>query len=441
MKRAFSLSGRLLWFSGGLVAAAMVAAWMVLGILFERHVERQFQAELERNGLALIGALSVGADGRPVLMAKALDPRFERPASGLYWRVSGPNGLVLQSRSLWDGSLPAASRSDAGQWRSHNGEGPFEERVMVAGRDVRLAGLPYFIKVEVAGDREPLLKARRAFGLEAGAFLLVLGAGLSLAAWGQVQLGLAPLKRVRREVETLQKAAGARLDSGDHPVEILPLTEAINALAQARALDLERARRQAADLAHALKTPLTALRLQIEEIAPIQADQVDGLRSSLAMVSSAVEAELARAERLEGGRVLIAPVVARIVAVIRLTPEGQERVFLNQIPADLYLPMHEEVALEVIGALIENAARFASATVRVSGGAESGGSWLRIEDDGPGVPEAMRAVLLDRGRRLDQRPGGQGLGLSIARDHVEASGGSITLGVSALGGLDVDLKW
>src|SRR3546814_19798299 len=65
---------------------------------------------------------------------------------------------------------------------------------------------------------------------------------LSRASYGEVSLGLRPLDRVRHELDRRRRSPAARL-SGRHPQEILPLTEAINAMAAAREADLGRARR------------------------------------------------------------------------------------------------------------------------------------------------------------------------------------------------------
>jgi signal transduction histidine kinase len=64
-----------------------------------------------------------------------------------------------------------------------------------------------------------------------------------------------------------------------------------------------------------------------------------------------------------------------------------------------------------------------------------------VEDDGPGIPEAERLRIFDRGVRLDTGKPGTGLGLAIVRDVAEIYGGSVTLGTSEdLGGLLVELR-
>lgn len=437
--RTRSLGARLLLFAAAAIATALTIAWLVLGILFERHAERQLRAELERHGLALIAAVSLDPEGRPVLSSSPFDPRFGRPASGLYWRIRSPAGEV-RSRSLWDGDLATPPSPPQRGWGAAIAAGPFEERVLTVVRDVQLdAGGPDVL-IEVGGDLAPVALARRAFGAESAVFLALLWLVLSLAAWIQVRLGLAPLDAVRRELDGLERRVDGRLDEARHPREIQPLTSAINTFADARAADVERARGRARDLAHALKTPLTALRLQIEALRP---EARGRLSHSLSLVTGAVEAELARVggQASSATPARAAEVIARLFAVIERTPDGARLDLVSTVDPDLSLPLGEAEALEALGALLENAARHAAARVRVTGGMDGQDRVLTVGDDGPGVPEADRAAILRRGGRLDETGAGHGLGLSIAREFVEGSGGTLDLGVSPEGGLEVILRW
>lgn len=432
-----SLSLRLLAFAGAAIAGALVLAWAVLGLLFERHVERQLQAELERHGLSLIAAMSLTPEGQPSLAARPFDPRFDRPASGLYWRITAPGGAVA-SRSLWDGALPEAAPPQRG-WGRIEGAGPFEARVLTVVRDVQLdPGGPQVV-IAISGDEAPLRTARAAFGFESGVFLAVLWMVLALAAWVQVRLGLAPLERVRNELEALRRAPDARLGEDGQPFEIRPLTRAVNDLADARAADIDRARHRARDLAHALKTPLTALRLQIGALDP---DTARDLTHSLSLVSGAVEGELARiGAEGPGEGAPAAETLDRLIAVIARTPDGQRLTIDNAAPTDLRLPLSTEAALEVLGALLENAARFAASRIDITGSVDKETLRLTLDDDGPGIPAADRERVLQRGLRLDERADRHGLGLAIAADHIEASGGQLALSDSPSGGLRVELLW
>lgn len=436
--RAGSLSLRLLAFAGAAIAVALALAWAVLGTLFERHAERQLQAELERHGIALIAALSLDPQGMPQLERQPPDPRFERPGSGLYWLLTGPGG-ELRSRSLWDGRITPPDTSAAAGWVRKDSTGPFEPAVMIVARTVQPDPGGPQLRVVVAGDRAPLTAARADFDREAAIFLAALWVLLALAAWVQVRLGLRPLAAVRKQLEGMSEAVDARLDVSAHPSEIRPLTTAINRVADQRAEDIVRARQRAKDLAHALKTPLTALRLQVEALPP---DTAQDMMHSLALVSGAVEGELARTGPQAGtGETALAQIVERILAVVSRTPDGQRISLATDIAPGLHIPMAEEAALETLGAVIDNAVRHARRAVAISGAKDAGHCWIAVEDDGPGIAPDLRQAALARGGQLDERSGSHGLGLAIAQDFVLAHAGTLQLDDSRLGGLAVRMSW
>ena len=96
---------------------------------------------------------------------------------------------------------------------------------------------------------------------------------------------------------------------------------------------------------------------------------------------------------------------------------------------------------EVLGNLLENAYKWARSQVRIVGKKTDGCLVIQIEDDGPGIPEAMRSEVIKRGRRLDERKPGSGLGLAIVVNIVELYQGKIKLDTSSLGGLSIRLEF
>lgn len=433
-----SLSLRLLAFAGVLIAGALVIAWLVLGLLFQRHLERQTQSELERHGLMLIAATTLDAEGKLALGSQPFDPRFNRPASGLYWRVSlGEQSLA--SRSLWDASLERPSSTPQNGWGVVRISGPYEPEALAVSRDVQLNPNGPPVLFEVATDLAPVKQARDAFAIETAQFLAVLWLVLALAAWAQVRLGLRPLDSVRRDLTQLNLSANVGLNEREHSQEVRPLIQAINQLLDARSKDIERARRRSQDLAHALKTPLTALRLQIDEATPVQAQK---MLNSLSLIRNAVDAELAQniaydSESTTDTRQL----TDRLWQVVSRTPAANGIDFNNNLKPGFKLPITDDRALELLGALLENAARFAETEIYVDGRKDHTGLSLSIEDDGPGIPIAERDKALRRGQRLDEQRGQHGLGLSIANTIVETSGGYLELLTSARGGLCVRMIW
>lgn len=433
-----SLRMRLLLGAACAIFAALAIAWVAMSFLFERHTLRQVEADLSARGMGLISALTQTPDGVS-LDRLPTEPRFGAPASGLYWQISGES-VLIRSRSLWDERLATPPLQNAAGWSAGVAAGPFEQNIFYVARAVQLdAGGPRLV-VMVASDRANVTAARAAFAQELALFLLVLWLMLSAAAWIQVQLGLAPLEDVRAALGALRQQASARLSERDYPAEAAPLANAINELAAAREGDLEQAKKRAADLAHSLKTPLSALAAQTRRAREAGAeDAADGLERAIAAARSAVERELARtraaASRGAGaanGRVAI----GKIVQVLERTERGGEVTFENEV-TDTPYPISEDVLLELSGPLLENAARFAAGRVRISGD----GRTLTIEDDGPGLSPEQVDAALQRGKRLDESGDGHGLGLPIAQDIAQAVGAELRLSRGTLGGLRVEVVW
>ncbi len=424
------------------ILAALAVSWLAMTWLFERHIERREIAELTRIGQEL--AAHVRPAPRDGVMARALltDPRLRKPMGGLYWQVSSAKGSQ-RSMSLWDQALTPPASVQTEEWAPRIAVGPFGDRLLLLERSVRPDRNGPAVLIQVASDEKGLRTARQEFGRDLALFLAGLWGVLSAAAALQVTLGLAPLARVRDDLARLRKSPSARM-SDEHPQEIAPLAEAINALAEAREGDLARARRRAGDLAHSLKTPLAALSAQSRRAREAgAAEAADGLDAAIAAVSSALEAELARARAAASREAAFAAeaaplaVAERLVAVLERTADGERLIFDVEIPAELRVPVSEDAVTEMLGALIENAARFARHQVRISG--EAG--LLRVEDDGPGMDEGRAEAALARGARLDEAGPGHGLGLAIVRDLAESSGAVLRMDRSNLGGLRVTIAW
>jgi signal transduction histidine kinase len=425
---------------------ALALAWLGLTWLFQRHVERREAAAMIRSAEVLVSGLRIGTNGVPIADALPEDRRFEQIASGLYWQLSAARG-AQRSSSLWDQKLAPSPARDS-EWETHKIAGPFGDRLLVVDRIIRPDHNGPAVIVQVAENDRDIALAEREFGRELAVSLLLLWIVLSAAAWAQVQLGLRPLTRIRGQMERLRRNPAARLPD-DYPTEIGPLTQAINALADARGADLARARSRAADLAHSLKTPLAVLAAQTRRARAAGADDAaDGLERAIAAVGAALEAELARSRAAAArGSAEVAhadpqAVVERLIGVIEHSERGEMIAFDVDIADALTVPVAHEDLAEMLGAVIENATRHARRMVRITGSANaSGGTTLIVEDDGPGIQDIDAATALTRGRRLDEAGTGHGLGLAIVRDLVEATEGEITLGTAALGGLSVSLSW
>jgi signal transduction histidine kinase len=440
---AHSLRLRLLAGGAVAIAFALALAWGAMTWVFDGHIEQRVQDELTAQAVPLLADLRL-AQGAPVLETEPADPRFGVPASGLYWQVSA-GGDRIRSRSLWDSALPVPRAAPSDEWRPRRAQGPFGQHLLLVERQVRLEPGQPALLVQLGYDLARVAPAQREFGREMALFLLILWLVLSAAAWLQVTLGLRPLANVEGEVKRLRRDASARL-TGVYPRELAPLTQAIDALADAREADLARARRRAADLAHGLKTPLSALAAQSARArAAGAAEAAQGLDAAIAAVRAAVDGELARTRiglvRSEDRGTPALPLAERLVGVLERTEAGERIAFSIDGAEDAMLPLAGDDAAELLGPLLENATRHARRRVALHVAAEKQGLALTVGDDGPGLDAARHGDAVLRGERIDSAGDGHGLGLAIARELIEATGGALRLGASALGGLEVRLSW
>ena len=447
--RAYSLRVRLLAGATIAIFAALAIAWVAMTWLFDRQLQRRVEDELRRDALQLASGLTLDSKGSIPPLDGPDDPRFDAPAGGLYWQVSGP-GWSQRSRSLWDQVLPPSADAGATEWRTRFVDSPFGGRLFLLERLIQPEGSKDKALVQLALDEGELRAAGAEFGQTLAVFLFLLWVALSCAGWVQVEMGLRPLSRLRREVALLRSSPAERLRAS-YPSEVEPLTLAINDLAAAREDDVKRARQRAADLAHGMKTPLAALAAQSRMIRERRAMDpkaaADGLDRAISAAVAAVEGELARARAAatrhmrQDAKGSPAAVATKLISVLERTEKGMRVEYAVDVPESLRLAASEEDLTEILGPLLENAVRFAHRRVQVASKARNGKLLLCVEDDGPGIKAGEAAQALKRGTRLDETGGGHGLGLAIARELAEATGGQITLGISRLGGLRVELAW
>jgi signal transduction histidine kinase len=397
-----------------------------------RALERGHDARLASQLDALVAGLEVDTHGQPRLKRPLPEAGYATIGSGWIWQIDAASGTALTSRSLWDATLEAGAWPTDRQIRHHDLTGPGGQRLRAASRRVKLDRADGDWRLTVTLPRADLdAEIARFRGLLlAGTLGILLVAALALAI--QLRLGLKPLARLNQQLREIQAGGRGALDAG-HGVELDELAGEINdALSQNRAL-AERGRQLAGDLAHALKTPLSRLRLTL----PAEADDA---RSALDAVQAVIDRQLARASaeaRSVHARAPLAPVCEALAALFRKMQAERGLSVMVAVP-DVVVAGERADLEELLGNLLDNACRMATQTVWLSGVVEAGEVRLTLDDDGPGVAPERLAALGQRGQRLDERSG-HGLGLAIALDLVDALGGRIRFETAPAGGLRVSL--
>jgi signal transduction histidine kinase len=190
---------------------------------------------------------------------------------------------------------------------------------------------------------------------------------------------------------------------------------------------------------------LSALKTQSHRLRETGAvEAADRLDRAIDAMRATVEAELTRsrlAGQSRGGSAPVLDVVEQLVQVLEQTEAGEALAFSVDIPETLTAPLGRDDLTDLLGPLMENAARFARRRVALSALQDDNRLALIVEDDGPGIPLERVGSVSGRGVRLDEQAAGQGLGLSIARSYAENTGGTLLLTRSVLGGLRVEICW
>jgi signal transduction histidine kinase len=227
--------------------------------------------------------------------------------------------------------------------------------------------------------------------------------------------------------------------SGEYPVEIEPVVNKLNGLLAQREEMVERARSRAGNFAHSLKTPLTVIDTLLPELhAQGQQESASEIGRQTAQLKKHVNRELARARMAAGhGEPVrdIAAVLDEILATIRQLPRGRDIAFEMTVPRNQPVRMEREDFIELAANVLDNARKWARSKVEI--GLEKAETEVRltISDDGPGIPEAFRDSIVERGRRLDEGTEGTGIGLAIVKDIADAYGLATSFTGSELGGL------
>jgi signal transduction histidine kinase len=432
-----AMAGAVLW-----TLAVFVIGLTAFLTLFDRIAISRFDDVLEERLVQATVALSVLPPSEESMSRLLVDPAYSRPYSGRYWQAENTlTGELLVSQSLFDATLSPPPSAAAGGlfWQ---GPGPSGEVRALTETFILEDGSIWQATVAetvAALDEQRWLAANGSAAVFLFLGLLAVGAAALLT-----RAVLDPIERLSAEIEN-RWSTGARLLPEAYPEEIVPLVNDVNTLVERNQDIVARARRQAADLAHALKTPSAALRNELDAAAGSGA-RLDGALEALDRIDAQLKRTLTRM-RAEYASSDVKSETSVSVALSRLerlfrSGAGRDGVALSWSAQEgLTLPLHPQDFEEALGNLIDNAFKWARTRIRVSARPEGDRIVVEVHDDGPGVaPEEIHAIL-QPAYRIDTSKSGSGLGLAITHDLVRAYGGELEIGRSEmLGGLLVRMR-
>ncbi|MBS7808903.1 sensor histidine kinase [Variovorax sp. PCZ-1] len=307
------------------------------------------------------------------------------------------------------------------------------------------------ILIQVAETREK--RSRLATEIVKGVMLpqfIVLPLAV-LLVWLALARGIRPLHELEERIRARRPDDLSPIDTQAVPQEVAPLVNSVNDLFGRERQSLAAQRRFLADAAHQLKTPLAGLRMQAELALRAQASEAD-LKQSLKQISRASMnatrtvnqlLALARAEgsgqSLPKQNVHVAQLAQEVVR--EALPRAMERHFdlgYEGLEADdpaAQIQGYPALLAELVRNLVDNALAYVPSTPERSGvitlrvlASDSGQVLLQVEDNGPGIPEGERELVLQPFyRRLGQEADGSGLGLAIVAEIAKRHGAQLVI--------------
>lgn len=426
----------------GVVAAAAAVGGVLLLAALSAGVEASIRSATTLRAEDFAAQFATDRDAASAAITKQSD-------DGTLLQILDPAGQVITASPALAG-YAALAAPGAPSTRLVDGGMPDPGQYVVVARPTSTAnGRVTVVAATSLEERD------RTVAVVRGALLLgipVLLLVVAATTWVSVGRSLASVDQIRDEVESIEATSlSLRVPVPRPRDEVQRLAITMNEMLERLEVSMEEQRRFVADASHELKSPLAALKSTVEVARRAESwmDEQD---------SRAIEAEIDRMSSLVADLLLLARADEGLVAgagqdvdlddiltweAARLRASTALAVTTDVVTARI---RGDRAAWErVLRNLTENAARFATSTIRLGLVRGSDGSMLiTVEDDGPGIAAESRTAVLGRFVRLDEhrsrQQGGTGLGLAIVHDIVVAHGGEVRIDESSLGGARVSLR-
>lgn len=429
----------------------LVTGWS-LQAFYRTETDQQLDLALDETLLTLTAAVnSEQGEARVDNTKLPSDERYNRAFSGRYWAfldLSAENEVLgtMKSESFFDEDVVvapevrAAAIMQPGSALHVDAPGPDDKQIRLGLQTVTFPDRPQPMLLYAAIDRTIADASVGAFTLRLGLALGVLALGLIGGVLIVIRYGLRPLHAIQHNLSDVRAGRRDNLD-GEYPTELSPLVTEINTLIAHNRKVVERARTHVGNLAHALKTPLAVLKNEAkgaDKLSDLVRRQTEAMTSNVTHYLKRAQAA-AQAEVL-GARTDVREPVEGIARMLeRLHRDKGIAIEVEVEPQAIFRGERGDFD-ELIGNLLENAAKWCKSRVNVTVTRNDDGLQVMVDDDGPGLPPEHRAKALERGKRLDESEPGTGLGLSIVTELADIYGGRLYLEDSPIGGLRARLE-
>jgi signal transduction histidine kinase len=437
---------RLILGAFSLLLVVIVGLAVPFGRIMATRLVDELGNRVEREAFAVAAAVE---DGLEQAQTERLQGTIHALAAQIGGRIvlTDASGVLLADSLQAPGPTPPsyASRPEIG--RALAGAANWEVRHSTSlGYDILVSAVPVRSGHEVLGAvrvsypmGEVGASIRRSWAFLAAVGIVTLVIGLALAAW-MARWAARPLRKAAVVAKQISEGDLEARVPEEGPDEVRELARDLNGMTALLADRLRSDREFAANAAHQLRTPLSALRLSLEEAhaVPHPRDEIEHSLEQADRLSRTVDALLALGTARELGREAVdVSILAGRLAHSR--ENGSPEVHVSGTGMALADPGRLS---QVISNLLDNARRYAIEKVRVTVERNEDRVIVRVEDDGPGIPADERAQVFDRFfRGRASRHPGSGLGLAVAAELARADGASISVSASALGGACFEVSY
>lgn len=396
---------------------------------FETHLESAIKGELTAYSYSVLADAEY-IDGSLLMPEQVMESRFNIIDSGLYavavdmntqqsvWQSSSALNLAM-SEGL---KVPVIGESDFYQLTAQSAG--VLQRYFISSLSVSFASdeQEYPVTLHVISNQQSYLNSVAQFQQQLIIWLVTIAIIFiaMIAAW--LVWTLRPLTRLAHELSDIEQGERQQIEH-EYPTEITPVTHQLNHLLKTEQGQRLRYRNALSDLAHSLKTPLAAIR-STQNVAKEVTTEVD-------KINNIIEHQLKRAQSAGQSAwrlsVEVQPCVHKLINAFDKIYRDKGIDITANIPANTVFKGDEADLFEMLGNLIDNAFKAANHKIQIDVKVCNQQLYLSVSDDGKGVAEQEKQIILQRGLRADTYEQGHGIGLAIVRDLVESYQGTIDI--------------
>ncbi|BDX05936.1 ATP-binding protein [Planctobacterium marinum] len=427
-------------------AAALIALLFFIPLmnyaLQQAYAASIHQATFERLRLLSLTLISeFEIEGKEVYMPELMiHGEFNLPDSGIYAVIHNYDIVVWKSMSAinWQwpeiNTFPVPGKSRFETLPDNQGDKYYFRYSYTAEFETDLGLSP--VAFHVFMDKSAYDNEIAQFESTLLNWLAIIAALLLLLLLFTLNTALNPINRLEKEISSIKKGSNRRIAS-HYPPELETLKNSLNHLLSTEENQRERYKNSLGDLAHSLKTPLAVL-------SGMKSLPEEG-REPVFQIDQIIQRQLKRAVAGAGSRW---NQNTQVTSAVNKLTDAMEKVY-----ADKFIAIEHDIEpdtefqgdatdlMELLGNLMDNACKAAKSRVLVEVHQAEKFIEISISDDGPGIPEDKKHLLLERGQRLDSYESGQGIGMAVVSDLTAAYQGQLEISQSELGGAKVSVKF